>query len=184
MCVSRVLSNALHVWLMVVCSSSSACLIPVCLCVAAFKGDPPRHPVLVALQAALAKQRQASSAPAAKIPSSAPAAPKLQGCGSQADSTAASSSAGPVSSSIPGLRQYHLKRMIDAREADALDTQPPLDMSGLEQYAEGTLSQVMGGFGGCIPAPYGRAEGGAGTKWKSICYLAYLPCQPALYRYQ
>jgi hypothetical protein len=32
--------------------------------------------------------------------------------------------------------------MIDAREADLLDTQPPLSIEGLEKYAEGTASQV------------------------------------------
>jgi hypothetical protein len=32
--------------------------------------------------------------------------------------------------------------MIDTREADALDKQPPLEISGLEQYAEGTSSQA------------------------------------------
>ncbi|KAG1668088.1 hypothetical protein FOA52_010498 [Chlamydomonas sp. UWO 241] len=43
----------------------------------------------------------------------------------------------------PLLRKYHLKRMIDTREADMLDGQPPLDMTGLEKYAEGTASQLM-----------------------------------------
>jgi hypothetical protein len=40
------------------------------------------------------------------------------------------------------LRQYHFRRLLDTREADALDGQPPLDLAGLEAYAEGTASQV------------------------------------------
>jgi len=32
--------------------------------------------------------------------------------------------------------------MIDTREDDVLDPQPPLTVEGLEQYAEGTASQV------------------------------------------
>lgn len=42
------------------------------------------------------------------------------------------------------LKSYHFKRMIDAREGDLLDTQPPLSIEGLEKYAEGTASQVPG----------------------------------------
>ncbi|KAL6764010.1 terpenoid synthase [Haematococcus lacustris] len=34
-------------------------------------------------------------------------------------------------------------RLLEAREADALDTQPPLAVDGLEQYAEGTASQLL-----------------------------------------
>ncbi len=38
--------------------------------------------------------------------------------------------------------RYNLKRILDTREADLLEPQPPLLMEGLETYAEGTASQV------------------------------------------
>lgn len=39
--------------------------------------------------------------------------------------------------------RYSFKRIIDAREADFLDPQPPLELAALESYAEGTASQLM-----------------------------------------
>ncbi|KAJ9505397.1 hypothetical protein QJQ45_009574 [Haematococcus lacustris] len=46
---------------------------------------------------------------------------------------------------LPGsaMKAYPMKRLLEAREADALDTQPPLAVDGLEQYAEGTASQLL-----------------------------------------
>eukprot|EP00877_Chromochloris_zofingiensis_P009041 jgi/Chrzof1/4390/Cz14g11110.t1 len=41
------------------------------------------------------------------------------------------------------LNRYHLKRILDTRESDLLDNQPPLTMTDLEQYAEGTASQLL-----------------------------------------
>lgn len=42
----------------------------------------------------------------------------------------------------PGLPKYHFKKIIDAREQDLLDPQPPLTVEGLEQYAESTASRL------------------------------------------
>jgi hypothetical protein len=41
------------------------------------------------------------------------------------------------------LRSYNLKRILDAREADVLSSQPPLTLGDLEQYAESTASQLL-----------------------------------------
>ncbi|MEW5309667.1 MAG: hypothetical protein WDW38_001537 [Sanguina aurantia] len=41
------------------------------------------------------------------------------------------------------LKKYNFTRLIDAREADVLDTQPPLDVKALEVYAESTASQLL-----------------------------------------
>jgi hypothetical protein len=41
------------------------------------------------------------------------------------------------------LRAYQLKRILDAREADVLSSQPPLTLGDLEQYAESTASQLL-----------------------------------------
>ena len=43
----------------------------------------------------------------------------------------------------PGIKKYNLKRLLDAREADLLDPQPPLELSGLESYAESTATQLL-----------------------------------------
>ncbi len=91
---------------------------------AAFKGAPPRSPVFIALHDVL--QRMGGS--------------KQDGGQGQP-------------AQAPTIKQYHLKRMLDTREADALDPQPPLSLEGLERYAEGTASQV-GGFSGGQAAPH------------------------------
>ena len=44
---------------------------------------------------------------------------------------------------VPGIKKYNVKRILDAREADLLDPQPPLDLSGLESYAESTATQLL-----------------------------------------
>jgi NADH dehydrogenase [ubiquinone] 1 alpha subcomplex assembly factor 6 len=41
------------------------------------------------------------------------------------------------------LSRYQLKRLLDTRESDALSAQPPLTLDHLEQYAEGTASQLQ-----------------------------------------
>eukprot|EP00798_Chlamydomonas_sp_ICE-L_P014327 gene14327-20313_t len=41
------------------------------------------------------------------------------------------------------LKKYHFSRLIDTREQDMVDSQPPLTMEGLETYAEGTASQLL-----------------------------------------
>lgn len=123
--------------------------------VSAFRGEAPKHPVLVALQSVhqqMQQQRRAGSASseskqAATEASSSgssstgagpgaasPAAARMSGGGTGAAAAAASTG--------PTLKQYHLKRMIDTREQDMLDSQPPLSVEGLEKYAEGTASQV------------------------------------------
>ncbi len=61
-----------------------------------------------------------------------PAAARMQGAGGS----------GRTAGSSPYSR-YSFKRMIDAREADFLDPQPPLELAALESYAEGTASQLM-----------------------------------------
>jgi NADH dehydrogenase [ubiquinone] 1 alpha subcomplex assembly factor 6 len=43
----------------------------------------------------------------------------------------------------PGIKKYHIKRILDAREADLLDPQPPIELSGLESYAESTATQLL-----------------------------------------
>lgn len=45
--------------------------------------------------------------------------------------------------SCPGIKKYHIKRILDAREADLLDPQPPIELSGLESYAESTATQLL-----------------------------------------
>jgi NADH dehydrogenase [ubiquinone] 1 alpha subcomplex assembly factor 6 len=41
------------------------------------------------------------------------------------------------------LPAYHLKRIADAREGDALDPQPPLTLEGLERYADATAGSLL-----------------------------------------
>ncbi|GAX75435.1 hypothetical protein CEUSTIGMA_g2879.t1 [Chlamydomonas eustigma] len=41
------------------------------------------------------------------------------------------------------MQKYQLKRILDTREGDLLDDQPPLSLQGLEQYAEGSASQLL-----------------------------------------
>ncbi|GFR40690.1 hypothetical protein Agub_g1281 [Astrephomene gubernaculifera] len=55
----------------------------------------------------------------------------------------ASSRAAGVSSGPARFSRYAFKRIIDSREADWADPQPPLDLGALEQYAEGTASQLL-----------------------------------------
>ncbi|EFJ41732.1 hypothetical protein VOLCADRAFT_77474, partial [Volvox carteri f. nagariensis] len=50
---------------------------------------------------------------------------------------------GAAGNSPSRFSRYCFKRIIDCREADFLDPQPPLDLQALEQYAEGTSSQLM-----------------------------------------
>jgi len=45
---------------------------------------------------------------------------------------------------LPLVKKYNLKRILDTREYDLMDSQPPLSLEGLEAYAEGTASQVGG----------------------------------------
>jgi hypothetical protein len=75
---------------------------------AAFRGDPPRHPVLTALQAVVAAQRPASGG----VEADESHQPEQQGCSTIGHAPDAAGSAGPAHkavSSQPSLRQYHLK---------------------------------------------------------------------------
>ena len=86
---------------------------------ALFRGQgAPKHPVVLALQATLEQQLQQQQQP--------------EGGGS----------------GRPQIKKYHLKRILDTREADLLDAQPPLSIDGLEKYSEGSASQVC-----CSPIP-------------------------------
>ena len=51
----------------------------------------------------------------------------------------------PDGTILPLIKKYNLKRILDSREADLVDAQPPLSLEGLEAYAEGTASQVSEG---------------------------------------
>jgi hypothetical protein len=75
---------------------------------------PPQHPVLTALWDTLYSSSSSNSS-------------------SNAGSSKSSSKA-----SI-----YQLKRMLDAREQDLLDPQPPLGLKDLETYGEATASQLL-----------------------------------------
>eukprot|EP00200_Dunaliella_tertiolecta_P012209 CAMPEP_0202371806 /NCGR_PEP_ID=MMETSP1127-20130417/3143_1 /ASSEMBLY_ACC=CAM_ASM_000462 /TAXON_ID=3047 /ORGANISM="Dunaliella tertiolecta, Strain CCMP1320" /LENGTH=360 /DNA_ID=CAMNT_0048968171 /DNA_START=84 /DNA_END=1166 /DNA_ORIENTATION=+ len=76
------------------------------------------------------------------IKGSPPKHPVLLALRSVMDLQQQSSSSSSTAAS-PKLRQYHFKRIIDTRENDLLDPQPPLTVEGLEQYAEGTASQLL-----------------------------------------
>jgi NADH dehydrogenase [ubiquinone] 1 alpha subcomplex assembly factor 6 len=87
---------------------------------ALFKGQgAPKHPVVMALQSIIEDQmaaiRQQPGISAAKAPS------------------------------VGGLpiKKYNLKRILDSRETDLLDAQPPLSIEGLERYSEGSASQLL-----------------------------------------
>jgi hypothetical protein len=41
------------------------------------------------------------------------------------------------------LNRYQLKRILDAREQDLVQPQPPVTLQELEQYAESTASQLL-----------------------------------------
>lgn len=79
-----------------------------------------------------AEEGDASAAAAAGAHASSSAAARMQGAGG----------GGGMAGSSPYSR-YSFKRIIDAREADFLDPQPPLELAALESYAEGTASQLM-----------------------------------------
>lgn len=93
---------------------------------------PPAHPVLTALWHS-----------------------QLPVPGAAASSTTPANSSGSSTSSRLG--RYQLRRMLDAREADALAHQTPLTLGDLEAYAEATASQLMylqlaaaGKYGVCV----------------------------------
>ncbi|KXZ44272.1 hypothetical protein GPECTOR_70g503 [Gonium pectorale] len=121
---------------------------------AAFEERPPAHPVALALAHVL------HSPPPASTAGKAAAAPATQragaddstGCSTACGSNGAASwggagavgaAAGGSSGSAARFSRYSFKRIIDVREADFVDPQPPLDLSALEQYAEGTASQLL-----------------------------------------
>ncbi|GLC50968.1 hypothetical protein PLESTB_000451900 [Pleodorina starrii] len=58
-------------------------------------------------------------------------------------SSGSSGDGGPSRGAAARYSRYSFKRIIDCREADFVDPQPPLDLQALEQYAEGTASQLM-----------------------------------------
>ncbi|PNH02586.1 NADH dehydrogenase (ubiquinone) complex I, assembly factor 6, partial [Tetrabaena socialis] len=119
----------------------------------AFEGRPPNHPVVLALAHTLHDAAPAAPHPAdTAAPAAAPAEPADPGgsggaCDSSCSSTSSSGggSAGLSSGGGAASRysRYAFKRIIDCREADFLDPQPPLELSALEQYAEGTAAQLM-----------------------------------------
>mgnify|MGYP001807218472 CR=1 FL=1 len=122
---------------------------------AAYEDRPPNHPVAIALAHVLHSPGPTPPpAPAVATPAADAAAGGAQadagcsdsGCGSDSPrSSAAAAAAGSSSgSSGPGrFSRYSFKRIIDVRESDFLDPQPPLDMGALESYAEGTASQLL-----------------------------------------
>ncbi len=109
----------------------------------AFKGNAPRHPVLIALQDVLSRLKDTNTAQSNNSSAPSVSSATSRDGSSEASTPAAGSRSAAATKGAGALKQYHFKRMIDTRENDALDPQPPLDVSGLEQYAEGTASQVQ-----------------------------------------
>ncbi|KAG2433499.1 hypothetical protein HYH02_012617 [Chlamydomonas schloesseri] len=123
---------------------------------AAYEDRPPNHPVAIALAHVLhspgPKPSPAVAAPAPPSGAHADTGCGDSGCGGDSPRSSAaaaaaastSSSAAAAASSGPGrFSRYSFKRIIDVRESDFLDPQPPLDLGALETYAEGTASQLL-----------------------------------------
>ncbi|KAG2483804.1 hypothetical protein HYH03_017327 [Edaphochlamys debaryana] len=110
----------------------------------AYDNQPPNHPVVQALAHVLHSPGPVRPAPASS--SKGTAGGDEAGCtGTDAcGSTSGAASASTTTASGPGrFSRYSFKRIVDCREADFVDPQPPLDLRALEQYAEGTASQLM-----------------------------------------
>ncbi|KAG2442344.1 hypothetical protein HXX76_002430 [Chlamydomonas incerta] len=123
---------------------------------AAYEDRPPNHPVAIALAHVLHSPGPAPPAVAAPASSAAAATAggaqadagcSDSGCGSDSPRSSSAAAAASSSSSSPTgpgrFSRYSFKRIIDVRESDFLDPQPPLDMGALESYAEGTASQLL-----------------------------------------
>ncbi|GIL86937.1 hypothetical protein Vretimale_15529 [Volvox reticuliferus] len=128
----------------------------------AYDGRPPNHPVALALAHVLHSPGPATATGASGNahaddvnPDSGEIRCRSDGCnlsscdsvGGDPASRAADVFPGHcdrgISASPPPYSRYCFKRIIDCREADFLDPQPPLDLQALEKYAEGTSSQLM-----------------------------------------
>ncbi len=169
----------------------------------AFDNKPPSHPVALALAHIMnnAGPQQPSRTDAAASSSAAAGSPKAGRSGSPFASPSGSAagdcetpscssasarssleSAGGVSSSTaaPSSRfsRYSFKRLVDVREQDFLDPQPPLELSGLESYAEGTASQLLYLQVGCRARKDIRIFAGSGRTEMLVAARAKLrpPC--------
>ena len=82
---------------------------------AIFKGQgAPKHPVVMALQSVIHEgPNQRTGTPEPSL---------------------------PILTSAPQIKKYNLKRILDTRETDLLDAQPPLSIEG---YSEGSASQLL-----------------------------------------
>lgn len=123
---------------------------------AAYDDRPPNHPVALALAHVLHSPGLASVAAAAQTAAATSGGGGCPDNSSNLDSGSASGCGGgsqcgvsaPDASSRAAtgparFSRYCFKRIIDSREADFLDPQPPLDLTALEKYAEGTASQLV-----------------------------------------
>ncbi|GIL51418.1 hypothetical protein Vafri_7413 [Volvox africanus] len=128
-----------------------------------YDGRSPNHPVALALAHVLHSPNPAAAAGAA-VNTPADVTPdgdetrwssgscNISSCDSVGGGAAcrstdvsldASNGEQGISASPFRYSRYCFKRIIDCREADFLDPQPPLDLQALEKYAEGTSSQLM-----------------------------------------